>query len=137
MNIDFTLYEKDGEIIFRNKAKLIAELKATGWKEMEGTIRKKKKNRSIYQNRYYWLCLTILSNHTGFTKDELHNILRFKFLKTTLTDTKTGELYEYIKSTTDLTTTEMELYLAEIRQFAAETLDCILAEPNEQLEVFK
>ena len=52
--IDFTLYEKDGEIIFRNKKQLLADLKASGWREMEGVIRKKSKYRSVQQNRYYW-----------------------------------------------------------------------------------
>jgi len=50
-------------------------------------------------------------------------------------DSKTGEVYEFIKSTTDLTTTEMEVYLAEIRQYCAETLDLQVAEPNEQLSL--
>jgi len=46
--IDFTLYEKDGEIIFRNKKQLLADLKASGWKEMEGVIKKKSKHRSVF-----------------------------------------------------------------------------------------
>ena len=40
------------------------------------------KQRSNQQSRYYWgIVVQILSEHTGFTKDEVHELLKRKFLK--------------------------------------------------------
>jgi hypothetical protein len=39
-------------------------------------------NRSIPQNKFYWgVVIDILSNHTGFEPEEVHEVLRAKFLK--------------------------------------------------------
>jgi hypothetical protein len=107
-----------------------------GGESIEIIIHKKKKHRSVQQNRYYWLIVTMLSDHTGFTKDELHAILKSKFLRTEKASEQSGLIYEYIKSTTELTTVEYMDYLESVRQFAVEEFDIQLPEPNEQLQVF-
>jgi len=131
--IDFTLYEKDGEIIFRNKKQLIADLKASGWKEMEGVIRKKTKNRSILQNRYYRGCVRIVANDLGYYPERMHQIISFKFLKALEVDEKTGEVSEYVKSTKDLTTTEFALFMNEFMDWAQEFHNIALPKAGEQL----
>ena len=40
------------------------------------------------------------------------------------------------KSTAELTTTQMMDYVSEIQQFAAEYLNVIIPDPNEQIEIF-
>ena len=42
---------------------------------------KEKKSRSIQQNRYYWAVICkLISEHTGYTTDETHQILAEMFL---------------------------------------------------------
>lgn len=95
-----------------------------------------KKQRSGNQNRYYWgIVLKILSEHTGFTIDEIHEVLKVKFLRAWKSlDTKNGYIEaEYIQSTADLGTGEFEDYLTKIREWASIELSCWVPEPNEQL----
>ncbi|MEN6423332.1 MAG: hypothetical protein ABFD76_15440 [Smithella sp.] len=101
-------------------------LKTLHGKNIELTIRERKSQRSLNQNRYYFgVVLDILSNHTGYESDEMHEILKFKFLKTVKAD------MEYIKSTTKLNTVEFEEYLTKIKQWAAVELNCYIPDPNE------
>lgn len=107
-----------------------------GGQSIEIIIHRKKKHRSVQQNRYYWMAVTMLSDHTGFTKDEMAAILKQKFLKTTKVNEDSGAVYEYVKSTTELTTTEFMDYVADIQRFASEEFDIFIPDPGEQIEVF-
>jgi len=83
------------------------------------------KPRSIPENKYYWsIVVGAISDATGHTPQETHEILKFKFLRAV-----TGK-FEFIRSTTDLSTVEFEKYLSEIRVFAAQELNCYIPEPN-------
>ena len=95
-------------------------------KAVEVVVRKKKNHRSGAQNAYYWgIVIDIISGATGFTPQESHDAMRFKFL----TDIQ-GELPK-VKSTSELTTVEFLDYIALIQQWASEFLDCYIPEPNE------
>lgn len=107
-----------------------------GGQSIEIIIHQKRKHRSVQQNRYYWLIVTMLSDQTGYTKEETHAILKSKFLRTEKVNENSGAIYEYVKSTAELSTTEYMDYLESVRQFAAEEFDIQLPEPNEQLQVF-
>jgi hypothetical protein len=69
--------------------------------------------------------IDIISGATGFTPQEAHDAMRFKFL----TDMQ-GELPK-VKSTSELTTVEFLDYIALIQQWASEFLDCYIPEPGE------
>jgi len=99
-------------------------------KEIQLTIELKNKKRSNQENRYYWgIVLEILSNHTGHTPDELHECFRAMFLKIWI-NIGSKEI-ESIRSTTDLSTVEMEQYLTKIREFASIELNVYIPLPNE------
>lgn len=118
-----------------SQRKLKADLKNHfAGRSVEILIHRKKKHRSVQQNRYYWLIVTMLSEHTGFTREELHQILKQRFLKTEKVHEDTGAIYEYTRSTTELTTIEYEDYLESVRRFAAEDFQMTLPLPNEQLQ---
>lgn len=89
----------NGKFCGFNRRKLIEELKYFEGKRIECKIQKKSK-RSIQQNRWYWMCVDIISKHLGYSKDEMHEIIKFKFLKREKINEQTGEIFEYIKSTT-------------------------------------
>jgi len=132
VKIETTGYTKDGNVFFRNQKQISKDILQSGWGEFEVTICKKSKHRSTQQNRWWWCCVTILSNELGYSKDQMHEICKFKFLKHELVDEKTGEVFEYLKSTTELTTTEFSTLIESLIQWSAETFNCVLPYPNEQ-----
>lgn len=87
-----------------------------------------KKKRSLNENNYYWgVVIEILSEYTGYTPQEMHDALRFKFLR----DKSERDLLPRMKSTAGLTTDEFEDYLSQIRIWAAQDLACPIPLPNE------
>ena len=107
-------------------------LSLEGWVEL--TVRKRIENRSNKQNRYYWgVVIKILSDEMGLSQDETHEILKYQFLKSHVDITILGEIERtfFIRSTTSLNTKDMEIYLEEIRQWAASFLNCQVPMPNE------
>ena len=94
-------------------------------------IRKHKSQRSLNQNSAYWgIAIEILSNceaFGGYTKEEIHDALRSKFLSTL--DPNTG--LTKIRSTTDLNTVEFNQYYEVIQRWAAEFLNVNIPSPNE------
>ena len=66
--------------------KLISSLNEKSLKIFEGEeveirIRIRSNNRSNEQNSLYWKWIEILSNDLGYTKTELHELIKYKFLK--------------------------------------------------------
>lgn len=93
---------------------------------VEVIIRKPKTKRSDLQNNYYWsVVVELLANELGYDKDELHEILKYKFLQSNAMG------MPYIKSTTKLSTGEFEEYLSKIKRWAAEFLHIVIHDPNE------
>lgn len=90
-------------------------------------ISAEKKRRSLNQNNYYWgEVIEMLSEYTGYTPNEMHDALRWKFLRK---QTPTG--LDFPRSTSALTTSEFEDYLSQIRVWAAQDLNCPIPLPNE------
>jgi methylaspartate ammonia-lyase len=75
----------------------------------------------------------ILSDELGYTCDEIHEIMKAKFLKewVTIKTKDKAEEVEVVKSTTSLKTNEMEAYLDRIRQWAAIDFGISNPLPNE------
>lgn len=97
------------------------------------TVEKKRNNRSLEQNRWMWACTTIMANELGYTKDEMHGILNYKFLTVEKVDENTGEVFKYVKSSANLTTTEFSELMESMIRWAAETFEIVLPYPEEQL----
>jgi hypothetical protein len=82
-------------------------------------IKKKlpEKHRSNPQNRYFHgVVLPLLSDHTGYTDEEMKGILKYKFR---------------VKHTSSLDTKGFEEFCSQIRQWASRDLGCWIPEPNE------
>jgi hypothetical protein len=95
------------------------------------TVKKEKSQRSIQQNKYYWgVVIKLLCEEIGLDEDELHEILKYKFLKEHVGNKVLGEV-DFVRSTTNLTTKEMEEYLEKIRIWAAQFLNTNIPLPNE------
>ena len=92
---------------------LYEKLKALDFtKRWRVTVSDAKLNRSHQQNERLWQLYTSISQHTGIEKDQLHELMGYKFLR----EQKiiAGMPCEVIKSTTKLTTSEMTEYQQQI-----------------------
>ncbi len=96
-------------------------------KPVEIVVRKQKSQRSLDQNSYYWgVVIEILRDHFGYESEEMHEALKFKFLRT-----HEGEALESVKSTAKLNTAEFEDYLERVRRWAITEYNCFIPLPNE------
>lgn len=99
-------------------------------------VKKRRNNRSNMQNSYYWKCIVQeLANSLGYYPNEMHDILRAKFLQEwemlSVNDKKIG--LNKINSTATLNTKEFEVYAEQIRIWALSELGIRLMLPNEQI----
>jgi len=97
-------------------------------------VKKKRNTRSSNQNSYYWKCIVQeLANSLGYFPDEMHSILRTKFLSEwemiEINNKKIG--LNKVGSTTDLNTKAFEIYAEQIRVWAISELGIRLLLPNE------
>lgn len=92
------------------------------------TVVLKEKKRSLNQNALMWKWLTIIADHTGYTKEVLHDKLRLQYLPTRILQVN-GKIYELPKSTTELTVKEFSEYMDKIQLVAME-LELALPQPE-------
>jgi hypothetical protein len=124
--------------------------KAFKGKRIEVSIKQRYKQRSSPQLRYYFgvivrsilLAFIELGHDLQVDNPEhiqmVHEFLKHKFLHNGITIVNIhGEVEQLAPSTTRLTTVEEEDYHEDIRRWAAEFLNVVIALPNEQLEIFK
>ena len=104
-------------------------------KRIQITIEKIKSQRSAQQNALWWVYMTILSKELGYTKDEIHEICKYKFLKREKVDEKSGEIFPYLESTTKLSKSEFADLVSDLQQWAADTFNINLPSPGEQTDL--
>lgn len=94
--------------------------------DVQVTVERKKKPRSDRQNAYYWgVMIDILAKHFGYTPDEMHESLKWQFLRVP------DAPIPLVKSSAKLTTVEFEDYAANVRQWAAQEHSINIPLPNE------
>ncbi len=140
MSEDYEIYKSgkvddEGNILGLSRKTLKEELKYFKGKNIELIIRRKKKHRSIQQNRLWWLYMTMLGEFLGYSKDEMHEICKFKFNKKEVVDETTGEVFEYVQSTSKLSTVEFMERIEALYKWGAETFGVTLPSPGSQLEM--
>lgn len=125
---------ENGVLKLRNRKQLSEDLKQFEGKDVEITFERKRSKRSDNQNRYWWACMTILANDMGYRKDEMHEICKFMFLKAEKVNEATGEVFEYLRSSTELNKMEFADMTSNLIQWAAEH-GTVLPLPNEQMTI--
>ncbi len=105
-------------------------------RDYEVVIRRLHANRSQQSNRYYWaVVVALLSEHTGYTPDETHELLKMQFIPKRLAFLDgNGEVKgEFVVggSTRKMTTAEFQSYIESIRVWAAQELSVVIPDPNE------
>jgi hypothetical protein len=118
-----------GKIIFDDKAKFLNDVaKFNDDIKIVIEVREAKDIRTNAQNRLYWKWIEIISNELGYEdKQEIHNILKYKFLLKE--EVINGEIHQGLKSTTTLTKEEFGKLTQDIFFWANDTFNINL--PNE------
>jgi|688.fasta_scaffold707253_2 hypothetical protein len=110
-------------------------------KDITIEIEKKISKRSHPQNAYYWSGVVpvireaLINLGHILTKEEVHQFLKMRFLKTEICNSDGEIIGERTKSSTELTKSQFGDYIAQIQQFAAEILGVYVPDPNEQTQI--
>jgi hypothetical protein len=105
-----------GRIVLDNKGRFTPYLQTFEGQRIELVLREKRTTRSDRQNSYYHaIVVQMISEKTGHSHDETHEILKKQF---------------NIESTAKLKTSEFEDYLSVIKVWAAEFLDLPIPDPG-------
>lgn len=117
-----------------NRRRLAELLRARRDCELTILIEKRHATRSAAQNAYYWAgVIGSISEHTGYTPDEVHELLKAKFLpKRMAVADKNGVIVDELViggTTTRLNRLEFGEYIERVRQWAAESLDLVIHDP--------
>lgn len=95
-------------------------------------IKKHRENRSLAFNRYYWsVVIPYIALEIGYTKQEMHDVLRRMFLSYEKKNEITKSVDVFLISTTTLDNLEFNEYVEKIRIFAMEQLNIYVPLPNE------
>lgn len=109
--------------------------------DVEVTIRKRYKHRTLPMNAYYWgvviNCVTIGLKDVGYlvTPQQAHEFLKDTFARKTIVNQDTGECISVPGSTAAMTTAEMMDYLAMVREWAEDFLNIRIPLPGEQTKI--
>ena len=134
-------YVKNGNLYITDRLSFNEELKG-----FEGdvtiTIEKPKRIRTWEQHKWYFAGVVpiiqdaLKEQGIRYTKEKVHEILQYKFLRDVVPVGHEGEFIEEIKSTKDLTTKEFAEYIDEITIWAAEVLKITIPPPKKQTEIW-
>lgn len=89
---------------------------------LELNLKKKGSQRTSSQNAKYWKLLDVVADQTGYSKGDLHELLRDRFLGTEVFYIKGIEVNR-IKHTPETTTKEFGEYYTQCEIFCKEFFD--------------
>jgi hypothetical protein len=127
---------KDGKmkIIRRQDFDQFVKLAPSG--DYQLTLKKIYRKRSIHQNAFYWgvfldMEMSVLYDEGWHfpNKDLLHEWNKSNFLKDKIVNEDTGEVFDVVKPSSGLTTTEWEEFMENIRLTFRDNYGCELPYP--------
>lgn len=126
-----------GKLLLRNRKAFNEALSSMKDGEVLVTVARARATRSLSQNAWYWgVIVELISEHTGYTPDEVHELLKAKFIpKKLAVQDGNGEIKgEFVigGSTQKLNKLTFGEYCEAIRQWAAQDLDIVIPDPVEQ-----
>ena len=143
MKIELLCTVDDNGKIVSGRTKLIKALQSFSGKRVTLTIERQFKKRSGQQNRYFHgLVIPLIQQRLqelgwkeAISETWVKDLVKLQCLKTETVNESTGEVFETIRNTSGLTTSEFMNLIADIQQWAAEKLDLYIPDPNEQTEI--
>jgi hypothetical protein len=126
---------RKGRLEIRQRQRFAESLKRMRDGEVLVTVQRVRAARSLQQSRWYWgVIVEAISEHTGYTPDEIHDVLKAKFLPKRLAVTDgNGEVKgEFVIGGTTTTLDKLEFgeYCESIRRWAAEDLGIVIPDPE-------
>jgi len=118
---------KNLKIDFLDEERFVDDLMKLDGKDIVFTLSENKDYRTNSQNKLWWKYMDILGMELGYTKNEMHDICKLKFLKRERVED--GIKVEYLKSTAQLTKKEFKKLVDDVIIWAAQTFSINL--PNE------
>ena len=117
-----------GKIVWDNKTTLVDYIRAIeDGTKVEVEITETPDIRTNKQNKLWWSWMKIIGNELGYSKNEIHDILKYKFLlREEIND---GETTQHLKSTSTLTKKEFNKLTQDVFFWANDTLNINL--PND------
>ena len=103
----------NNKLIFKDKEYLSLFLLNYEEKDVDVIIKKPSKDRSLGQNSYYWLYLSIIAKDTGDNENNLHEYFKRALLPPKYIKVLKKEI-KIPSSTTNLSTTEFSEYITKI-----------------------
>jgi len=116
---------------FADRERLDQDIARHNNKTVELILSEYRPKRSNQLNQYYWgVVVKIISDYTGYTKEETHELLKQTFLKKKVLIN--DEWYDTTESTTKLSNQEMLNFIEQVKQWAAETFYLYIPDPHEK-----
>lgn len=134
---------EDGSLHIVHRQKFDSDLKRFVGKDVEITVCKKRRTRSIPINRYWWGVVVHLIRErfeelgNECSKEDVHEFLKLRYHYKEFVDEKTGEVIKLPLTTTRMTNVEFMELIEKVKEFAATVLDLYIPEPNEDLRLFE
>lgn len=111
-----------GKIIYDTNIKLVEYIQTISDDTIADiTITLKEDSRSNKQNKLWWTWAQIIGDTLGYNKNEIHDILKVKFL--TREYIEDGVTKKYVKSTSTLSKTEFTKLTNDVFFWANDTLN--------------
>tara|TARA_Y100000401_G_scaffold1971_1_gene1430 strand:+ start:119 stop:517 length:399 start_codon:yes stop_codon:yes gene_type:complete len=121
----------DNKLHFADKERLNQDVLRHEGKTVEVTISEYRPKRSGQLNQYYWgVVVKLISDYTGYTKEETHELLKQTFLKKKIL--VNDEWYDTTESTTKLSNKQMLVFIEQVKQWAAQTFYIYIPDPHEK-----
>ena len=113
---------KNGKLILNNERRFNDNLNIFEGEEIEIKIKVRTNNRSNEQNSLYWKWINIMSEETGYTIEEKHELVKNKFFKRTSINNNGVEEVK-LKSTTTLSVKEFTKLMDDVLYWSNNTLN--------------
>jgi hypothetical protein len=121
---------EQGKILWKEPVLLAKVLNRFNGKDVQVAINLPKNPRSMNQNNYYWgVVIEILTDWTGYEREETHDALRMEFLS--IEKDFGGQTIRFARSTKTLDVQEFEDYLSKIREWASVQHNIFIPLPNQ------
>ena len=119
---------KEGKLILDLPSSFNRYLITLEGKRVTCEVKRFVKKRTDPQNKFYWaVVVDILSKELGYEKEEIHLMLRERFLR--IHDERHPD-FVIAKSTTKLNTQEFNEYIEAIQRWAAQELQIYIPDPT-------
>ena len=116
---------KRGKLILNNKQQFQDQLVEFEGKDVVIKITERNNNRTKDQNSLFWKWIEIISNHTGYTKEETKELISYKFLQRERVDAE-GYTETYLRGTSTLSKKEFNEFMNEVSYWSNSTLNITL-----------